>query len=451
MKAPATINEYYMAKEGLHGIMQVADYKMFDSIEKEVQEYDEFLVSQTKSLREIHNDYHQLREYRHAIKSAGVLLAKLPGNWSKMAERSNDAGMDAFSGRDGENNKEDAKKNDSNQTYELSHVRLGHIIGSLNAKDSLIFRRLIFRSTRGNALMQLEPMNLVSVKEKEIPKTSFVITFQEGAAIREKLERISKAFGARLYELPTENVNYLLKDIDEKIRDTKRLLKGSNKELKSYLVKINDLESRRKLGGNSPFYGISTLPMYRMVIQIEEEIYRNMNCLKSVDNGNIKYGFVWSKIKAHDIMKELENKDHNLPELQFQDVTSHEFETPTFIKTNEFTEQFQVIVDTYGIPNYKEVNPTVFTIISFPFLFGVMFGDIGHGSLLLIVASLITIFGEGNAALKPVYGSRYLLLMMGFFSLFCGIMYNDFMSIPLDIAGTCYSDSADGTVLVKPD
>jgi V-type H+-transporting ATPase subunit a len=175
-----------------------------------------------------------------------------------------------------------------------------------------------------------------------------------------------------------------------------------------------------------------------------------MNCLRSVDNGNIKYGFVWSRVKSHDITRELDNKGHVLPELQFQDVASHDFETPTYFKLNAFTEQFQVIVDTYGVPNYKEVNPAVFTIITFPFLFGVMFGDIGHGSLLLIVASLICLFGEGNPALKSVYGTRYLLLMMGFFSLFCGFMYNDFMSIPLDIAGTCYKDVG-GVATLKPD
>ena len=77
---------------------------------------------------------------------------------------------------------------------------------------------------------------------------------------------------------------------------------------------------------------------------------------------------------------------------------------PTYFKTNKFTAPYQVcrtsvnypcprwrpphhrrlcwclqsIVDTYGVPRYKEVNPGLFTIITFPFLFGVMYGDIGE-------------------------------------------------------------------------
>ena len=57
---------------------------------------------------------------------------------------------------------------------------------------------------------------------------------------------------------------------------------------------------------------------------------------------------------------------------------------PTKFYDIEFMAIFQTIVDTYGIPAYQEANPAVFTVISFPFLFGVMFGDIYHGAILLV-------------------------------------------------------------------
>lgn len=67
---------------------------------------------------------------------------------------------------------------------------------------------------------------------------------------------------------------------------------------------------------------------------------------------------------------------------------------PTLILTNEFTDAFQQVVNTYGIPRYREINPGYFTIITFPFLFGIMYGDIGHGLILLLFALYLCIFNK---------------------------------------------------------
>jgi len=74
---------------------------------------------------------------------------------------------------------------------------------------------------------------------------------------------------------------------------------------------------------------------------------------------------------------------------------------PTHFQTNKFTSCFQTIVDAYGIARYREVNPAVFTIMTFPFLFAVMFGDFGHGCLMLLFSLFLVIKEKSLAKVNP--------------------------------------------------
>uniref|UniRef100_A0A667WR93 V-type proton ATPase subunit a n=1 Tax=Myripristis murdjan TaxID=586833 RepID=A0A667WR93_9TELE len=108
---------------------------------------------------------------------------------------------------------------------------------------------------------------------------------------------------------------------------------------------------------------------------------------------------------------------------------------PTLFPINSFTAGFQNIVDAYGVASYREVNPAVYTIITFPFLFAVMFGDVGHG-LLMTLAALWMVLEEKDPKLKNnsneiwrmMFGGRYLILLMGLFSVYTGAIYNECFS-----------------------
>jgi V-type H+-transporting ATPase subunit a len=78
----------------------------------------------------------------------------------------------------------------------------------------------------------------------------------------------------------------------------------------------------------------------------------------------------------------------------------------------------------------------------FPFKFGIMFGDIGHGGLLLAFAIYLCFssktIAQNKGALYSVLPLRYLLLLMGIFAVYSGFIYNDFLSMPLKLFGTCW-------------
>lgn len=93
------------------------------------------------------------------------------------------------------------------------------------------------------------------------------------------------------------------------------------------------------------------------------------------------------------------------------------------------------------MPSYREFNPAVFYIVTFPFFFGVMYGDVGHGSILLFAGLFMVIFHDKlieAGVSQKVTDFRYCLLLMGFFATYMGLIYNDFMSIPLNVFGSCY-------------
>ena len=81
-------------------------------------------------------------------------------------------------------------------------------------------------------------------------------------------------------------------------------------------------------------------------------------------------------------------------------------------------------MNTYGVPRYGEVNPALYAVTIFPFLFGVMFADIGHGGVLLAFAIWMTRSETAKKMLPDIHAIRYLLLLMGIFSFYSGWIYN---------------------------
>jgi V/A-type H+-transporting ATPase subunit I len=57
---------------------------------------------------------------------------------------------------------------------------------------------------------------------------------------------------------------------------------------------------------------------------------------------------------------------------------------PTKLNNPPIFRPFESIVNSYGIPSYRGIDPTIFTSLSFLLLFGIMFGDLGHGLILIL-------------------------------------------------------------------
>jgi V/A-type H+-transporting ATPase subunit I len=96
-------------------------------------------------------------------------------------------------------------------------------------------------------------------------------------------------------------------------------------------------------------------------------------------------------------------------------------EVPVLLKNPSLLKPFQMLVSGYGMPSYNTIDPTLFVAVTFLIMFGMMFGDVGHGLVLLIsgillsvkslrfkdVGKLVAACGIASAVFGVLYGSFF--------------------------------------------
>ena len=88
---------------------------------------------------------------------------------------------------------------------------------------------------------------------------------------------------------------------------------------------------------------------------------------------------------------------------------------PTKMKNPKLFKPFEMFIQMYGLPAYNEIDPTILIGITYSFLFGFMFGDVGQGLCLLIGGFLLYRFKKINLAA--------IISCCGFFSTIFGFMF----------------------------
>lgn len=97
------------------------------------------------------------------------------------------------------------------------------------------------------------------------------------------------------------------------------------------------------------------------------------------------------------------------------DRETHFGAPPTKLKNPKVFKPFEMYVQMYGLPAHNEMDPTVFVGLTYSFIFGAMFGDVGQGLLLLIGGGLLYYFKR-----IPLAG---IVATAGIFSTIFGFMF----------------------------
>ena len=92
---------------------------------------------------------------------------------------------------------------------------------------------------------------------------------------------------------------------------------------------------------------------------------------------------------------------------------------PTKLKNPWILKPFELFVEMYGLPAYHEMDPTLFVALTYTLMFGIMFGDVGQGAVLVVggvllyrlkgmrLAGIIAAAGVWSVAFGFLYGSVF--------------------------------------------
>ncbi|KAH8336857.1 hypothetical protein KR059_005961 [Drosophila kikkawai] len=393
-----------------------------------------------------------------------------------------------------------------------NHVQYGsqlsYLLGTIRAEKFHSFELLVYRMCSFNVVMRFaempKPIMVYTSREPEKVRMFTVLMMSSSSTIWHKVLKICAQYQVHIHDCPSSanQRTARIKELTQEIRNIERVLKEAELMRRQvleiaardlFIVRVNlrkalrvyDLMNRLRLVGGVYEAKYLLAEVYLPVSELANVRDTLVNANRLSGGADRKISITDDKEEVNDNAPPLdesapaENKQANnnapppLNETASGDRNSQRVDPmetlnfttrpimmkktrtvnhmpPTFFRLNKFTRGFQALIDAYGNADYQELNPAPYTIITFPFLFAVMFGDMGHGILLILFALLmiwrakqieieqVSAVSE-NEIMNILFAGRYIILLMGIFSVYMGFIYNIVLSKSMNLFGSSWS------------
>lgn len=214
---------------------------------------------------------------------------------------------------------------------------------------------------------------------------------------KEETVNFLKSLSWKRFVLP-EKYKGTPQQISEQIDNDVKALEDEIKELTGTLSS-NDVEAKVLMN-----------KIYN-ALKLEEKI---VSIAKHADFGeNIFLLDVWTKKKDINDLKDTITKISDNIIVSSEKVYDGA-KPPTVLKNNWFFRPFELIVKMYGLPAYRELDPTPFMALTYCLAFGIMFGDLGQGLIYFMAGYLLS---------KKLDLAGQLLMRLGASSMIFGLIY----------------------------
>jgi len=321
---------------------------------------------------------------------------------------------------------------------------LGQVSGVIKVDHVAALERTLFRATRGNAVFESHeierPLLDGDGKSSEPVTKAFFMVLFAGEVMRDKISKVCSYFGASLYKFPdtSDELDIMNLRVDERLHESSQVLSQGESVMHELLSNV-----------------ATKFATWDFTVNKEKMIFDTLNMCEFDIKRHVFLAEGWVPVNRYDVVvKSLEAATlecglDTRPIINKMEATK--LTPPTHIPVTNFTSGFQALVNTYGTPRYREVNPGAFCCIFFPFLFGIMFGDFGHGSMLAMFGYFLIKkekeWGDGaglNDMVAMCYGGRYIILLNGLFGAYVGFLYNEAFAFPMNFfGGSRWFDASD--------
>jgi len=389
-----------------------------DELSDKSQSLEQRIQSLNDSYETLKKREMELTEWRYVLREAGGFFDRARGQTEEIRQ-SLEGEDDAPLLRDVE---QMGQNGDADRSFSVMNI--GFVAGVIPRERIAAFERILWRTLRGNLYMnQAEiPEPIVNPENNEETHKNVFVIFAHGKEIIAKIRKISESLGADIYNVDenSELRRDQMQEVNTRLGDLTNVLGNTKRTLDAELTQIG-----------------RSLAAWMIVIKKEKAVYQTLNRFSYDQQRKTLIAEAWCPTSALSLIKSTlqdvnDRAGLSVPTIVNQIKTNKT--PPTYVKTNRFTLGFQTIIDAYGTAKYQEVNPGLPTIVTFPFLFAVMFGDFGHGFIMTCAAAAMIYFekpllrSKQDELFSMAFFGRYIMLMMGIFSMYTGLIYCDAFS-----------------------
>lgn len=279
-------------------------------------------------------------------------------------------------------------------------------VGRVPARNLETLRAALETAVGTNHYVVSKPL----AEEGEAGGTSFVFTVL-AALKRDKAEaeRALRMADFEPYQLPLRELPPDVKDASAAVEATIKQREAERAEKELALAEIQ----RTRL---------PDLLMMRELVQIEESKAKLKILFGASERVRVIEG--WTPKDAVDtVIRGISEEVGGLCVIEVREPKREDVRVPSLLKNHRLVKPFEAIIRMYSLPSYRDIDPTLITAIMFPVLFGLMFPDIGHGFLLLILGLLMVL---GVKKLKGMKDMGTIISLCGICAIGGGFLFGEF-------------------------